>query len=133
MQQGLSKFLGVKNKQEENISKFERMSKGKSKQEVRELERKLLKPEPIPIYVEEHSKFHIKKENAFKVVFSSKEDVELVKKFLYVSYYVEPSIGDMSLLIDLLKAMDSGEIIYDKKEGKFHEKCQGRKINRRDC
>lgn len=130
---GLTKFLGVENKQTKNMEVFEKKIKGKSKKEIRELERSLLAPEPIPQYVEEPSTFHIKKEFAFKVVFGSQEEVDLVKKYFYISHYVEPSIGDMSLVIDLLKALDAGEIIYDKKERKFIlNEIKRRGINRRN-
>lgn len=130
---GVSKFLGVQDLQGQKHDLFVQKSKGKGKAEVRELERRLLSPEPIPIYAEEHSSFRIKKECAFKVVFASKEEVELVKKYFYISQYVEPSIGDMSLLIVLLKSLESGEIIYDKKNGRLicGEKKQ-RTINRRN-
>ena len=82
---GMTKFLGTKKTQERTVDNFEQIIKGKSKKEVRELERKLLKPEPIPEYVEEPSTFHIKKENAFRVVFKTAEDVELVKKYFYIN------------------------------------------------
>lgn len=130
---GLTKYLGVKSKREQNVELFEKQVKGKSKSEVRDLERKLLKPEPIPIYADEPSKFNIKKECSFKVVFGSLEEVELVKKYFYISKYVEPSIGDMSLLIVLLKSLESGEIIYDKKNGRLiHGGKQQRKNDRRN-
>lgn len=130
---GLTKFLGVKNTQEKMMEVFEKKAKNKPKTEVRDLERKLLKPEPIPVYADELSKFNIKKEHAFKIVLGSAEEVDLIKKYFYVSYYVEPSIGDMSLLIDLLKALESGKIIYDKKERKFTcNETKTKRINRRN-
>lgn len=115
---GIEKFL-KKGAREDRVDKFERLSKDKPKEEVREMEAALLKPDVIPDYVGELSKFVRNADTTVKLVFKSKEDMELVGRHLVITAYIEPSISNINIVLDLFKAIEAGKISYDKKTRAF--------------
>lgn len=114
----IEKFLS-KNARRDRVAKFEELSKGKSKEEVREMEMSLLKPDAIPDYVGEARKYIPNSETTVKLVFRNEAEMELVGKHLSINTYIEPCISDIKIIIDLFTAIERGEISYNKKSGQF--------------
>jgi hypothetical protein len=118
--QGIEKFLS-KNAREDRVDKFERLSKDQPKEVVREMEAALLKPDEIPDYIGEVKKYAANSDTTIKLVFGSQEDLELIGRNFNIKYYIEPCIADIKMLLDLCKAIEAGEIAYDRKSGSFSE------------
>lgn len=114
----ISDFLS-KNARPDRIAQFEKMSAGKSKQEVREMEMEMLEPEPIPEYMGEELRYILNSEFAVKFLFKDQEEMDFFGKFVKIAVYHERSITNIKIILDLFHAIEKGEISYDKKTGKF--------------
>lgn len=114
---GIDKFLTKK--REDPVKKFETLSKGKSEKEKRELEQKLLKPNPIPTYTGKNIRYILNSDFAIKLVLSSQEEMELFGKYLNITEYKGKSITNYQIISDLFSAIENGEIKYNKETGKF--------------
>ena len=104
--------------EEDRVARFQKLAKGKSKEEIRQLEVRLLKPEKLTKY----SKKPISKgalsgvaAREVKIVMPNKEMFDLLCKHFPVSRHVENSISNPTLLCEFLKLLESGDIVYDKK------------------
>lgn len=115
---GIDSFLGG-DRHNERVKKFKNLSVGKSKEEIRELEMLLFKPDESTDYTGEVVRHNINSEFAVKLVFSSQEEWDLLNKYFVVGHYIEKSISKLKLLIDMLKALDNGQLSYNKKDGSF--------------
>jgi hypothetical protein len=101
------------------VRQFEKLSAGKNKEEVRELEMAMLTPEPIPQYVGEEQRYIMNSEFTVKMVFASQEDMDFFGRFIPIANYMEKSITDLKIMFDLFRSIDAGKISYDKKTGVF--------------
>jgi len=117
----MTDFLG-EGGEEDRVKKFKKLSKGKTKEEIRALEIKLLKPEPIPTNTKEAATKIAAKpllSRTVKIVMPDSEHYEMLENHFPVSGYVEKSISNATLLCLLLEALESGRIVYDKKNKKI--------------
>lgn len=111
----INKFLNIK---DNTIEKFNKVAKGKSKEEVRELEMKMLKPKGLEKYFGEIpniSIVDISEHASLKIVFESKKLYDLFCKYFTVRTYVENNICDLSLLEKFLNLLEEGILVYDRK------------------
>lgn len=108
---GIGKFLG---KKRDMVGEFEKLSEGKSQEEKRELEIKLLKPETIPKYTGKKPFGLGIKKHTVKLVFSGDEDFEKFNRHFKVLGDSEKSISNLSLLLLFLDKLDNGDIQYNK-------------------
>lgn len=114
----ISELLNLK--RVNRVQQFDSLSsKTENKEELRELEMKLLTPEPIPEYVGEERRYHINSEHSVKFVFSSQEEMDFFNRHIPIAEYKEKSITDIKIILDLFRAIESGDISYDKKSGCF--------------
>jgi hypothetical protein len=102
--------------------KLKTISKASSKEERRNMEEQLLKPAELPSYTKDEPT--VKDEIESKTVmfvFSSMEEVQLLKKHFKISDYKSQNVraSNMNLFVDFLKALESGELEYDKEGRKF--------------
>lgn len=117
-QRKISELLKLKRRNK--VEQFDALSnKVENKEELRDLEMNLLTPEPIPEYVGENRRYFINSEHSVKFVFSSQEEMDFFSKYIQITEYIEKSITDIKIILDLFRAMELGEISYDKKLGKF--------------
>jgi hypothetical protein len=114
----IEKFLG-QNARRDRVAKFEELCKGKTKEEIREIEMALLRPDAIPDYVGEVTRYNINSETTVKLVFKNETEMALIGKYLSINTYIEPCISDIKVLVDLFGAMEKGDITYNKKAGLF--------------
>lgn len=103
----------------DRVALFEKMSAGKSKEEVRKLEMEMLEPEPLPMYTGEEIRYIANSELSVRFVFKNEEEMELFGKYVPIATYLERSVTDIRIILDLFRSMESGKITYDKKTGKF--------------
>jgi len=92
---------------------FSKVTKGKSKNEIRKAEEALLKPEPLEIYKGEKTKH--RSELASRkaiIVFKDKKQQKLINELMSVRESVngEVYITDISMLENLAKAVRNGEM-----------------------
>lgn len=103
----------------DKIRQFEQLSLNKPKEEVRILEMEMLEPEPIPEYVGEVIRYVMNSEHTVKFVFKNQEEMDFFGRFISIATYQENSITDIKIILDLFRAIDAGEILYNKSNGKF--------------
>lgn len=103
----------------DRVKQFEKMSAGKSKEEVRELEMALLEPEPLQQHIGEEHRYVVNSEFTAKVVFKCQEDMDFFGEHIPITNYIEHSITELKIFFDLFKWMDDGGVSYDKKSGTF--------------
>lgn len=98
----------------------ELLKKRVPKEELRDTEQKLLTPRRLPKYcgAQPVNKTALEKQTV-KIVFHTDEDMAKFKRHFPVSKYIEPSLSNNTLLLLLLDALDSGEIIHDKKKAEL--------------
>ena len=88
--------------------------------EKRKLEVEKLKPDRLPPYIGESPSIEAKRpieKQTIRLVFKNMNDHELFCRYFKVANYVEKSVNNLELLTDFLKAIESGDIIYE--NGKF--------------
>jgi len=115
---GISKFLSP-GARKDKVERFEELSKGKTKEETRALEMALLKPEPVPDYIGRAERYVANSELAVKIVFSSQEEMDLVERHIAIPNYKERCISDLKLFLALFRALDDGQIVWDKRNQKL--------------
>jgi len=117
---GIRDFVGKRNKGESRTELFQKLSKGKSKKEIRKLESEMLKPEHLPPYTGQGAGRHCDIDKlTLKIVFPDEESFKLWKQHFRVSTYIEQSTVNIDKLIAFLCALDKGTIKYDKKKKKI--------------
>jgi hypothetical protein len=115
---GIKDFVNVKENKVEIYEKA--IHSGATEEEKRELEMQLLKPQKIPKYIGKppDPKSAIEK-RTIKLILPDFKTFELLKKHFNVRTYTESCIADLDLFILFLKALESGEITYNKKENEL--------------
>jgi len=103
------KMLGIKRK----VDDFAEKSVGLSKEERRNLEVHLLKPDKLPPIRHKVEYLTPLRRDYVKLQFRVHHDFDLFSKHFKVLNYVEPNVTDLKKLIAILKALDSGAISYD--------------------
>jgi hypothetical protein len=111
---GIDKFFD--SKRQSVVERAEKLTRGKTKKDQREIERKLLKPATIPTYCGEVPGSGPVESRTIKIICKSQIDVGLVKKYFKVSEYKGLNIRDVSLLMSFLEALENGGLEYDAKE-----------------
>ena len=108
----------LKSREDRVLEKFDRESKGKSKKEVRELERRRLKPTKLLPAKEIRGKAPVEKLTV-RLVFATLADVELFKRFFKVNEYKGLNTHHLGMLLEFLECFERGSLAYDEKEGKL--------------
>lgn len=105
----------------DRAGRFENLAEGKTEKEKRKLETQLLKPEPVPQYTGDMPENYGIDALTVSIVFSNEKVKALAEKFLKISFSKvkrQQYITDITLLVDMLKQMDKGKLIY--KDGEFY-------------
>jgi redox-sensitive bicupin YhaK (pirin superfamily) len=106
---GIKELIGSKSKVEEFRELAE---KAETKEELRELETHLLKPEKLPPVIHEVKYLTDLKKNTVRLVFGKSEEYELFCKHFRVLNYIETNVTDIHKLIAFLQALEEKIIIY---------------------
>ena len=125
----ITKLLGKKTRERGIMSRFMKLIKGKSKEEVRDIELALLKPAPLPKYGGKKSSAQSKwLAESITFSFPNKDIVERLGKFIKINTYIENNSYDIALFIEVLKLLENGtlqwknETLYLKRPGKLRRK-----------
>jgi len=118
---GIDSFFG-ESQHDNTLERFnKRLKKCKTKEEERELEQNLLKPEKTPPYSGPKPPRHATNPlsiRTVKIVFPNDTSALLFKKWFPVSTHIEPSLSNVKLLTAFCEALENEEIFYDKKNNK---------------
>jgi len=112
--------MGLFDKKRDRSNAFSEMAKGKDNKEVRHLEEQMLKPRPIETYVGEQPENYGIDSLTVSIVFPDEQVKKLFAKHMKISYSKVKKaqyMTDISMLINLVKQLDSGKLVY--KGGKF--------------
>lgn len=107
---GMREMLGMK---DSRVQRFQKASQDKDKEEVRELERTLLKPDALPPYTGKRPPRSGIKQRTVKMIFDTDESMELLKRFCKVNTFKEQNSHDVGVIVALLEALDRGSLRYD--------------------
>lgn len=110
---GMREMLGAG---DQRTTRFKKLAKGKTKEEVRELERTLLKPDVIPPFTGERPAKSSVEQRTVKIIFESDEDIDLFKHFFKVNTYKEQNTREIGAIVALVEAMDRGSLRYDQEQ-----------------
>jgi hypothetical protein len=103
------KLLGIKRK----VDDFAEKSMGLSKEEIRNLEVHILKPDKLPPIRHKVEYLTPLRRDYVKLQFRVHHDFDLFCKHFKVLNYVETNVTDLKKLIAILKALDNKVISYD--------------------
>lgn len=100
---------------------FQRMSTGKSKEEKRELEVKLLRPEKIPEYKGDIStNKNPLLDRSVTIIFPSIKEFERFASAFPVRRYSGNNLSNIDFLMSLVKDIEDRKIQYDKESGRIN-------------
>lgn len=113
-------FFGVT--RVDRVKRFAAHVEGVSDPKRRELESRLLTPDPMPIYTGPKASptQGILFAQTIKLVFKSARQAALFEKHFSVSCAQTKSCYRLSKLLAFLHAMEDGDITYEKDDGLFH-------------
>jgi hypothetical protein len=117
---GILDFVKLKNGENVNLSRvqrFEKISEGKTKEEIRVLEKTMLEPEKIKPYVYDAPGKSPVENRTITVVFDSEEDLLLFRNYFEVRDYRGLNLrgSQSALMMNILYALRDGDITYDQK------------------
>lgn len=99
------------------VMQLQEASKNKSKSEIRDLEKHLLKPEKIPPYAGPVPLATELERRTIKIIFPDVKTFKLFEKYFFVSHSIENSTHRIGLLLALLNNLENGDLRYDKESG----------------
>jgi len=128
----ISKFIGRKSQQESIIEKFTKLIEGKSKEEIREIEMNLLKPEPIPFYNQkkDHKTNNPVHQKSITVTFSDVKYIDLWEKYFKISRNIKNNTYHVGFLIELFRLLEQGKLEYDEKKNRYYRKLSDGRLRR---
>lgn len=115
--------------------KLKKARSASSKEERRNIEEKLFVPEKLPPYtMEEPTSGSDVESKKVTLVFSDLKDVETLSKYFRISEYKGKNIrsSNLGMMIDFLKALESGEIKYDREKRKFEYNTGSTEVRKRE-
>ena len=121
MPKDIAQYLGKASRETDLISQFVKLvKKAKNKKAIRELERKLLKPKPIPPYHGPKTGRTSFKQRSLLLVFSNKAFIERFKKFVKINTYNTNNTYHVELFVELLRLLEDGRLRYSHKDNRFY-------------
>ena len=113
----IDQFLKSK---DSRLKRFKKLTKGKSRKEIRNVERKLLKPIKLPTYTGATPGFKSPvHERTVQIVFENFIDLDLFCKYFKVSRFKGVNVHNVRLLVEFLNILDRGVLTYDTKAEKI--------------
>ena len=118
----IAKFLGKSSRETDIIAQFKKLQleAKKDKHKIRELERKLLKPKPIPPYHGPKTGRTSFKQRSLLLVFSNKSFIERFKKFVKINTYNTNNTYHVELFVELLRLLEDGRLKFSAKNNRFY-------------
>jgi len=122
---GITKFISDKSREKSIIEQFNLLlKKAKTVKEIREIEMRLLRPEPIRKYQGTKAAISPFKRRSVLVVFPNEGHINRLAKFMRLSTYQGNNTHDVELFIELFSLLESGRIKWRPKKKKFYFKTK---------
>jgi len=118
---GIDSYIKKDGSHELPSVKFTRLRKKcKNKEEVRNLEKRLLRPVKLRKHIGPgaHSDSHIEA-RTIRLVFPDNEWADLFSKHFKTTDYIHKSCYDFQMFLDFLEAIDNGELTYEEETRSF--------------
>lgn len=119
----ITKFVSKKTKEEHLIQRFiDLVQSAESKEDIRQLEEKLLRPKPIRRFnvPSKSTGFNQFKQRSIRITFPKKAFIKIWQKFFRVNSYLEYNSYDVEFIQELLHLLDNGRLEWDKKKQKYY-------------
>ena len=121
MAKDIAKYLGKSSRTSDLIAQFLKLVKqAKRKDDIRELELRLLKPKPLPPYHGPKTGRTSFKQRSLLLVFSNKTFIERFKQFVKINTYNTNNTYHVELFVELLRLLEDGRLKFSNKEGRFY-------------
>lgn len=125
---GISNFVSKKTREENKIGHFNNLLKKiDSKKEVRKVEVRLLKPDPIAPYRGKKTGLTAFQKKSLLIVFKTPEPIAELAKIIRVNSYVNNNTYDTDFLLELLNLINSRRLQWDKIKKKYYIKTRSGK------
>lgn len=109
---GMREVLGLS---DSRVKRFAKAAEGKTKEEVRELERTLLKPDVLPPFTGKKPPRSSVEQRSVKIIFETDEDMELFRQHFRVNTFKEQNTREIGAIIALVDAFSRGVLRFDSK------------------
>lgn len=124
----IRKFLKG-SKEKAKSKKYSDLSKNRSEEDKREIELALLKPDKIPSYTGPTPIKNSLDKLTVKIILPDEKSMSLLRKYFKVGTFVEQSINNISLLLELLRLLESGKLEFDKHEKRLRIHTKAKQEN----
>lgn len=131
MPKDITKYVGKgKSREDATREEFFRLAgKAMDKWDLRKLEQSLLRPTPIAPYKGTETGRTEFKKRTLMLCFPNPGFIQRWSKFLRINQYKDNNTWDVEVFVKLLDLLESGRIIYDRKDKRLRLKTRdGRKI-----
>lgn len=116
----ITTFVSKKSREQNVMAKFEKLIRGKSDKEIREIEMQLLKPAPVPAYRGPKPVRADFKRRSLRLAFPNKSAIKRWAKWIRISQYVENNTHDVAIFMELLKLLENDRLAWDPKKKRFY-------------
>lgn len=117
----IAKFLGKASRETDIIKQFQKLAKkARDNKTLRKLERKLLKPKPIPPYHGPKTGRTNFKQRSLLLVFKNKAFIDRFKQFVKINTYNTNNTYHVELFVELLRVLENGRLRFSAKDNRFY-------------
>jgi hypothetical protein len=107
---GMRETLGIS---DSRVQRFAKAAEGKTKEEVRDLERALLKPDVLTPFTGKKPPKSSVEQRTVKIIFETDEDMELFRQFFRVNAFKEQNTRELGPIIALVDALNRDVVRYN--------------------
>jgi len=117
----ITRFLGRVSREDDILKHFSSLvNKAKDKFEIREIERKILKPKPIPPYHGPKTGRTDFKQRSLLIVFNNKSFIDRLGKYLKINRYATNNTYHTDMFVELIRLFEDGRIEFSEKDKRFY-------------
>ncbi len=121
MKKDITKFVNKKSREENVMILFDKLLKeADTKDKIRELELRLLRPQPLEDYKGPKTAQSNLKARTVMVVLPNKNIVERWAELFKVARYIENNTYDIDFLVELFNLMKAGRIEWNSERRKYY-------------
>ncbi len=116
---GLEDFINRDHAEDVRMENFEKAAEGVDKKELRALEEKHLKPQPIPKYFGRKASDGPIEQRSVKFIFETIEDMERCGKFFKIGSFNGLNSRDTGIIMKFVELFEDEVLRYNRKAGEI--------------
>lgn len=122
MKKDIIELIGVKKSREQSlIDEFERIvKKVDTKEDIRKIEMRLLRPRPFLSYKGRRPGKSTFKKKSITLTFPTSKNIETWAKYFRVNKYVENNTYDIDFIIEIFRLLESGRVKWNREKKKYY-------------